>query len=272
MFSQVTKQQQLEKLYNKYQALPRIKEEIQEYDNGHILELIYEAGLDEKFGVDLLAQMVLHKRTTLETLVGVLRHHAEDSLQEVVDNIEKAVEHGLVEYNSITQQFIVAIDIPDELQWELDAYQYPFPMIIPPNPVKNNSQSGYLSIDTSILLKKSHHNDDVVLDHINRVNSIPFAINSDVAHLIQNQWRNLDRKKAGETHWEYQKRKRAFEKYDQTAKAVIDLLMDNSDVIYLTHRYDFRGRIYCQGYHISYQGATWNKACIELANKELVDG
>ena len=74
MFSQITKQQQLEKLYNKNQTIPRIREEIQEYEDGYILDLISQAGLDEKFGIDLLTQMVLHKRTTLETLVGVLRH------------------------------------------------------------------------------------------------------------------------------------------------------------------------------------------------------
>ena len=40
--------------------------------------------------------------------------------------------------------------------------------------------------------------------------------------------------------------------------------------IYLTHKYDKRGRVYCQGYYISYQGTDWNKAVIELSNKEIV--
>lgn len=271
MFDQITKQQQLEKLYNKNQTIPRIKEEIQGYENGYILDLICQAGLDEKFGIDLLTQMILHKRTNLETLVGVLRHHAQDSPQEIVEMIELALDHGLVEYNEVTRQFIVAIDIPDDVQWEIDAYQYPFPMIIPPSPVKNNKQSGYLSIDTHIILKKNRHNDDVVLDHINRANSIPFEINTEVVTHIQNEWRNLDKKKQGETIWEFQDRKKAFEKYDRTAKAVIDLLVENTDVIYFTHRYDFRGRIYCQGYHLNYAGNSWNKACVSLANKEKVN-
>ena len=32
-----------------------------------------------------------------------------------------------------------------------------------------------------------------------------------------------------------------------------------------------RQRVYCQGYHVSYMGNSWNKACIQFANKEIVD-
>jgi DNA-directed RNA polymerase len=39
---------------------------------------------------------------------------------------------------------------------------------------------------------------------------------------------------------------------------------------YLTHRYDKRGRCYAQGYHVNPQGNDWNKAVIELAEKEVV--
>jgi len=38
----------------------------------------------------------------------------------------------------------------------------------------------------------------------------------------------------------------------------------------MTHRYDKRGRVYCMGYHVNYQGTPWNKAVIELADKEMI--
>ena len=41
---------------------------------------------------------------------------------------------------------------------------------------------------------------------------------------------------------------------------------------YFTHKVDKRGRLYCQGYHINYQSASYKKAMIELANKEIIDG
>ena len=60
----------------------------------------------------------------------------------------------------------------------------------------------------------------------------------------------------------------SYDKYVNTAKAMCKAFSGND--IYLTHKYDKRGRIYCQGYFISYQGTDWNKAVIELSNKEIV--
>ena len=50
-----------------------------------------------------------------------------------------------------------------------------------------------------------------------------------------------------------------FEKYDRTAKDVIDLLIQEGNEFYLTHRYDKRGRTYSQGYQI--QGVRHDKSC-----------
>lgn len=272
MLNQLIKQQQIEKLYNKNQVFSRIKEEIVNYENGLIISLIQEAGMDLECGIDLLVQMILHKRANVETLVGVLKNHAKNSLQEIVDQLELAIQAGLVEYNPVTKFFIVAIDIPEDVQQEINQYQYPMPMVVPPKAVTNNGESGYLSVNTSILLNKTHHNDDVVLDHINRVNGIQFELNLDVVHFIQNTWKNLDQRKPGESVWDFKKRKAAFEKYDQNSRAIIEFISEHSDVMYFTHRYDFRGRIYCQGYHITYAGNDWNKACVSLAKKEPING
>ena len=123
----------------------------------------------------------------------------------------------------------------------------------------------------SIILRNNHHNDDVCLDHINRVNKIRFVINTDTATMVKNKWRNLDKPKEGETKEDFEKRKKAFEKYDRTAKDVISLLVKEGNEFHLTHKYDKRGRIYCQGYHVSYQAAPWNKAVIEFADQEIIE-
>jgi DNA-directed RNA polymerase len=44
--------------------------------------------------------------------------------------------------------------------------------------------------------------------------------------------------------------------------------MAGGNRFWLTHKYDKRGRTYCQGYHVSYQGNDYNKACIEFADGE----
>ena len=71
---------------------------------------------------------------------------------------------------------------------------------------------------------------------------------------------------------DYQKRVRAFQKYDRTARDVMTMVeVSGNGEFYLTHRYDKRGRCYSQGYHINYQGNSWNKAVVEFANGEVVD-
>ena len=109
------------------------------------------------------------------------------------------------------------------------------------------------------------------LDHINRMNRLKLTINQDVVTLVKNQWRNLDKAKDGETREDFEKRKRAFEKYDRTSRDVIKLIQQEGEHFHLTHKYDKRGRTYCQGYHVSYQAAPWNKAVIEFADKELIE-
>jgi hypothetical protein len=260
---------ELELLFNKNQTVHRIRKEFVECKSFDYCGFIQSKDIDLSFGIDLLVQMVLHRRTTLPVLVSILRHHF-DSTQQTANEVLKAVYADLVDWNSDTRQLIIVHNISQDVQDDLDRFQYPLPMVVEPRPVNNNRDTGYLTGTGSIILRKNHHDDDVCLDHINRVNRVPFVINADTAHMIKNQWRNLDKPKPGETKTDFDKRVKAFEKYDRTAKEVIDLLLSQGDRIYLTHKYDKRGRTYCQGYHVNYQGAEWNKAVIELANREVV--
>ena len=259
----------LEHLYSKNQLLPRIRLEFMDCELP-FAKYFKEKEIPEDFGFDLLVQMALHKRANLATLVGLLRHHFPDA-QTTADHLLKAAEADLVDWSRALDIFIVRYTISDDVQRELDKFQYPLPMVIPPMRVTNNKETGYLCSSGSILLKDNFHTDDVCLDHINRVNGIKFSVDLDTATMIKNSWRNLDKPKAGESGEDFEKRKKAFEKYDRTAKEVIDLLIQEGNEFYLTHRYDKRGRVYCQGYHVNYQGAAWNKAVIQLADKEMVE-
>lgn len=259
----------LEQLFSKNQLIPRIKKEFSQCASFDFEAYMIEKNIPVPFGMDLLTQMALHKRCSLGTLVGILRHHFDDG-QLTADMCLKAAMADLVDWLPRAQQFVVRFTISDDVQEELDKYQFPLPMIIPPIPVLNNRSTGYVMNNSSIILKKNHHEDDVCLDHINRVNNIKFTVNLDTATMVKNQWRNLDKPKQGEKKEDFEKRKRQFNKYDKTAHKVIAELTVHGNEFYLTHRYDKRGRVYAQGYHINYQGTSWNKAIIELADKELV--
>jgi DNA-directed RNA polymerase len=260
----------LEQLYNKNQLIPRIRQEFEKCEQFDFVGYIESKNLDKFFGLDLLVQMALHKRCNLPTLVAILDKHFDD-VQYTTDQLLKAAEADLVDWSNSLKLFIVKFTISADVQEELDRYQFPLPMVVPPKQVKNNSQTGYFTPGGSIILKKNHHSEDVCLDHINRVNKTQFVINQEVATLVKNQWRNLDKPKEGESREDFDRRKKAFEKYDRTAREVIQTITAESPVFYLTHKYDKRGRTYCQGYHVNYQGAPWNKAVVQFAKQELVE-
>lgn len=263
---------EIEKLFHKNQLFPRIKGEFTTCEEFDFEKHMLDHDIDVRFGFDLLVQMVLHKRANLPTLVGALRKHFDGDCQLTTDELLKAVQADLVDWSPVARQFIVKFGISPDVQEDLDRYQYPLPMVVPPKELTSNLDSGYYTGTGSVILRQNHHEEDVCLDHLNQVNKTKFRINQDVATTIKNRWRNLDKPKPDEEQGEYQKRVKAFEKYDRTAHDVmLHLGLAGEGEFYLTHKYDKRGRTYCQGYVVNYQGTAWNKAVIEFANQEVVE-
>lgn len=262
-------QVELEKLFSKHQLMPRLRAEFQQSKEPDFIAHMEEHSIPANFGIDLLVQMHLHKRCDLPTLLGTLYHHFNNA-QVTADMITKAAEADLVDFDTDTMKFIVAFEVSQDVQDDIDRFQYPLPMVVEPKPVTHNRESGYLLNNRSIILKKNHHDEDVCLDHINRMNKIRFKINHDVVKFVKNKWRNLDKPKDCETLENYQRRVAAFNKYDRTAKQVIEILQAHCEAFHLTHSYDKRGRTYAAGHHVNYQGNDWNKACIQFANEEIV--
>lgn len=258
----------LELMYSKNQLLPRIRAEFLECKEFDFSKYIESTGLPVEFGIELLTQMALHKRCNLPTLIGCLRYLAEDA-QQCADYLYQAAVSDLINWSPDLQMFVVIFTISYDVQEELDRFQYPLPMVIPPKELKSNTDCGYLTSRGSVILRNNHHSDDICLDHLNRMNQIALTINHDVVKMVKNKWRNLDKPKEGEKREDYERRRRAFEKYDRSAKDVISIIQKEGNDFYLTHKYDKRGRTYCQGYHVNYQGAPWNKAVIEFSNQEV---
>lgn len=270
----VEHQCELEQLYSKNQLVPRMRKEFQEaIDEVPLTEIMIRNKIPLPFGLDLLVQMDLHKKAQVGTLVGLLYHHFEDG-QTCADMLHRAMMADLIDWErSIGDEgmFTVIYEISDEVQAELDRFQYPLPMVVPPLEITNNRETGYYLGSGSVILKKNHTEDDVCLDHLNRANAVRFTINADTAQMIKNKWKNLDHQKPDETRDEFEQRKKAFRKYDRCSKDVMAILLKHSEHFYLTHAYDKRGRVYCKGYHVSYQATPWNKAVIEFADKEYVE-
>lgn len=264
---------EIEKLFHKNQLIPRIKSEFTSEEG--LADFIESKGIKSALAFDLLTQMALHKRCQLPVMIGLLRKHyegEEHQSQKTADQILLCAENNLVDWDPVGRQLIVRFEISPDVQEEIDRYQYPLPMVVEPRILAKNTDTGYFTGQGSVILRQNHHDKDVCLDHLNRMNKIKLRLDMDTATAIQNTWDHLDKPKPEEAHAEYQKRVRAFEKYDRTARDVLlHLGIATGGEFHLTHKYDKRGRTYCQGYHCTYQGPTWNKAVIAFANEEIVE-
>lgn len=262
---------ELEQLYSKYQANEFVYNRFLEVGFKPILESLE---IDVKFGISLLAQMALRKRAKISVLVGVLCRFFEeetDPYQTTADNIALMLKAKLIGYDTERDDIIVEYELDDASAEKLERFQYPLPMIEPPVPVFNNKQTGYRTIHGSLLLRDNHHDEDICLEHINRVNSQALSINQDVVAFVQNQWKNITAPKAGESRDDYDKRRKNYLKYTKGAYDVMQLITMQNNEFWLTHKYDKRGRTYCQGYHVNYQGNDWNKACVQFAKAERLN-
>lgn len=250
----------LEELYNKHETKRYVRNELKQY---------VEAVKDEEyksFVLELMVNIFLLKRAKMNILVGIMRSYKED-IKEVVSTILKAEEDEFILYDERRDDYVTAYIADEEMQENLNRYQYPLPMVIEPRRLTNNHDTGYIRDHSSCLLKNSYHEKDICLDHLNRINKIKFCINWDTANNIQNTWKNI-KKKEGETDEEHKAKVKQFEKYQRDTWFVMHMMEDLSDYFYFCHGYDKRGRCYPKGYHLNYTGTDWNKAVIEFYNKE----
>lgn len=269
-------QKMLETFFNARQTPKLLRKEL--LGSPTVVATIQASELDEDFALDLLSHMILAKRAPVSALVGLLKHHFTGSsrqFQATADAIKQAVLKDLVDWDPLREQVVLRFDVDQATHELIRQYQYLPPMIVPPlkvgSPDDCNRGSGYITVRTdSLLLKDNHHDGELCPDSLNRFNGIPLRLNIEVATQVNNTWKNLDKPKADETYEEYQKRVKAFERYQKDTAFIMALMVEMGNEFYLTHRYDKRGRTYAQGYHINTQGNCWNKSVIELAEEEHV--
>jgi hypothetical protein len=135
------------------------------------------------------------------------------------------------------------------------------PLLMKPKPVKSNEDTGYHIVAKGHLVlghAANQHSGDISLDVINIQNKSPWRIN---------QW-VIDNCRDEKPEAMIQ------EEWDQFQEDTVELvtLLGTNRKIYLTHRVDKRGRLYCHGYHLNYQGNEYRRAMIDLGIGEKVSG
>lgn len=251
-------QKDLETLYSKHQLLPVLKTAF-----GEICE-------EDPFTSEALAQIYLHRQADPETMVGLLSPKY-GSPDDVAAGLEQLVEEEFIDWDSQKERFMVVFDVTPEIQAMLDRYQYPLPMVYPPHKLKDNLDTGYETIRKLAVLNGSDyfHDVDVCRDHLNRANSVGLQLDMRVVQASEGRFVKPTRN-PGEDFSDFNKRLRQANVFYDTSLDVMEGLNKLTDTLYLTHRYDRRGRCYASGYHISTQGDDYRKAVLQFAKKEVV--
>lgn len=246
---------ELEEKYNRNQLGKQLRKIIE--DNLHQLP---ETSVDKQFVIDALYQNWLFKRASLEALVGTLNNIYKD-LELIVNNLETLVNDGLLVFNGGV--FITQIILDPETEDEIYQYQFPPPLLTEPKKIKKNSDSPYHTVSNGWIVLRDHKvNRDVCLDHINRMNSLALVIDTSTAlkGLPFLKWKEPESIAAKRTQ------EKTFNKFKIFLLTLLEEIGENK--LYFSHKYDKRGRVYCQGYHLNYQGNDYQKYILEFANKE----
>lgn len=156
------------------------------------------------------------------------------------------------------------------------------PMIHPPKRVKSIKDSGYFRHKSQIMSKwwNQDNEGNIGLNFINRRNATPFKIDLDYLNVCDDVMDfSLD-----EDEWDedviadLEKQEKQWQKFqidtNEIAREITQLSIDNGGdgKIYFNTFYDNRGRKYCRGYHISYQGNSHRKAMLNFAETCEIDG
>lgn len=250
------KQLQLEELYDKHQQFPRL------------MELFKKANIVSGTGSEeilvLLVHVAIQKRIPIAAALGILgaKHPYEDAA--II--IEFCVQNNLV---GLHKDMLTANYEPDsKTQEQMKLYMFPPPMVVQPQEIEHNYQSGYLNCEYSVMTKKSHTKEDVCLDVINILNSFEYTLNLNVLE-SSSQYDSLKDYKTGESQEDYAKRYKQWKRFDTVTRELISNHYQDVDSIWFTHQYDKRGRVYCRGYNISYQGSEWSKALVHMKPEVL---
>jgi len=257
---------ELEDTHNKNLLMQRVRQEVM--NDMDLQNLIAKSGVNQKVCNSCLMYLAVYKRLPPDALLGLLYHpQPEDydkanpeSLQTLAEDIEACCEAGFFDTDD-QGRFVVIFELPKRVEEELDQFQFPLPLLVTPKTIVSNTDSGYYTKNhESVLLGGKKTGEDVCLEHLNLMNSIPFTINTMTNQEAECTWDGISSEMS----------KKNLKRYISAMMKNEDLMVEKGNKFYFSHRFDYRGRTYCQGYHLNYQGTAYNKAVLELAHKELV--
>lgn len=198
----------------------------------------------------ILIGCLIHREMNYQAMIGFIANDIRCNGQ--IDRIKTAAEVIALAYQCdlivitkksdsmvITTEFELDEDIPEFEKHQPESYAY----VAETNQILGN--------------RFKQHDTDTCLSHINTMNNIALALEWRVINELEDKPKTEEIE--DEENW------KDFVRRSQATYQNI-----GTDRFYLKHAYDTRGRTYCEGYYVNYQGASYKKAIVQLANKELI--
>lgn len=164
---------------------------------------------------------------------------------------------------SVTSENVIMVEanyvFDEEIKQYLANIKYLPPMLVRPKMVNCNYDYDYFNTPSSkILGPANHHNDPIALDVLNIMNGIPLKLDMFMVKYVEQPNKELDTVEKVEQ----------FNRMAKASNEVYKQIISMGGRFFLTHKYDKRGRLYSQGYHINIQSTDYKKSLISLAKAE----
>lgn len=193
-----------------------------------------------RVGIHITAMVCLYRRLPLEALVNLFKH---EEAQTIATYAEQLVRGRWLLWDNDREQFVTS-QLPTELEQQVFNKRYPMPMVSPPRYLTNERDSPYLTEAKSQSVLGEFNDQRTNLATLNALNGIRLRINQTVLQAAPDPFKDDD-------------------KFRRDSAEVFDRI--NDQVFHLTWQFDFRGRVYCRGYHVNAQGADFHKHTIQFA-------
>lgn len=215
--------------------------------------------------ISIFTAVLVHEKLTYQAIVGMLNHKI--PMDDLIDRVKTIAEvvaiiskSGLIKINRRGSGKYIMITTDYTLNEEIPCVDKHGLTINRPQPVESNfdENQGSMILGSSL----NFHKGNLCLDHINRMNKIPFKLNKEFFKLYEETPKHTLDTIEKQQQWD------TFVK--DSSKKYLELI-GSDNRCYLNHKYCTRGRTYAVGYHINTQGSSYKKAIIQLANKEYLN-
>ena len=198
----------------------------------------------------ILIGCLIHREMNYQAMIGFIANDI--GCADQIDRVKTAAEVIALAYQCdlivitkshdsmiITTEFELDEDIPDFEKHQPESH-------------------AYVAETNQILGSRfKQHTEDTCVSHINTMNNVALTLEWRVIDAMEESHKEAETDAT--TEWQdFKSRSRRM--YENVG----------TDKFYLKHNYDTRGRTYCEGYLINYQGTSYKKSIVQLANKEII--